>query len=160
MPPYSFTITGRPAVKKNNQKVVTTYSRRFGRNITHKIDTGAYKVWHASALQQFAEIVKPEEPIWYTSNLRCYFFMPTIGTVDLSALYEGIQDVMKEVGIIVDDNYRIIAGHDGSRVFYDPDNPRMEICIKKMADGYDFHRFHEYRGNRKGAKVKRDEQAF
>ncbi len=49
--------------------------------------------------------------------------------VDLSALYEGIQDVLVELNVITDDNYTIVASHDGSGVFIDRDNPRMEIII-------------------------------
>ena len=49
--------------------------------------------------------------------------------VDLSALYEGIQDVLVELNVITDDNYTIVASHDGSGVFIDRDNPRMEIEI-------------------------------
>jgi len=49
--------------------------------------------------------------------------------VDLSALYEGIQDVLVELNVITDDNYTIVASHDGSGVFIDRENPRMEIEI-------------------------------
>lgn len=49
--------------------------------------------------------------------------------VDLSALYEGIQDVLVELNVITDDNYTIVASHDGSGVFVDRVNPRMEIEI-------------------------------
>jgi len=49
--------------------------------------------------------------------------------VDLSALYEGIQDVLVELNVITDDNYTIVASHDGSGVFIDRVNPRMEVEI-------------------------------
>lgn len=126
-------ITGRPIVKKNNQRVITSYTRQ-GKKYTRKVNTPAYNTWHDDALDQFLSITKPAEPIDYPVNMRCYFVMPTRGTVDLSALYEGIQDLLVEVGVLSDDNYRIIAGHDGSRVFYDKENPRMEISIKPMAN--------------------------
>jgi hypothetical protein len=35
-------------------------------------------------------------------------------------------------GIIEDDNSQIVAGHDGSRVRYDKNNPRTEIEITEM----------------------------
>lgn len=36
-------------------------------------------------------------------------------------------------GVIKDDNSRIVAGHDGSRVLYDKENPRVEITITPIA---------------------------
>lgn len=55
--------------------------------------------------------------------------MPTKGLVDLSALYEGIQDTLVELNVLSDDNYSIVASHDGSGVYVDKKNPRMEITI-------------------------------
>lgn len=61
--------------------------------------------------------------------------MDTTGKVDLSALYEGIQDVLVELNVLTDDNYTIVASHDGSGVFVDKTNPRMEITItSKLED--------------------------
>lgn len=57
--------------------------------------------------------------------------MDTTGKVDLSALYEGIQDVLVELNVLSDDNYTIVASHDGSGVSVDRTNPRMEIEITK-----------------------------
>jgi len=61
--------------------------------------------------------------------LLCNFFMQTKRRVDLSALYEGIQDVLVEKGYLADDHSGIVIGHDGSRAYLDRDNPRMEITI-------------------------------
>ena len=55
--------------------------------------------------------------------------MDTAVKVDLSALYEGIQDVLVELNVLTDDNYLIVASHDGSGVSIDRENPRMEIEI-------------------------------
>ena len=55
--------------------------------------------------------------------------MDTAVRVDLSALYEGIQDVLVELNVLTDDNYSIVASHDGSGVYIDRENPRMEIEI-------------------------------
>jgi hypothetical protein len=138
-------ITGVPRVKKNNQRYGV--NRRTQRVI--KYNTEAYKTWHKSALEQLAamgydpqfaklnkklkELGRQQRPalIDYAINFKCLFFMPNEGRVDLSALYEGIQDLAAEVGIIKDDNYKIIASHDGSGVFVDKENPRMEITITK-----------------------------
>lgn len=74
---------------------------------------------------------RPDEPIDYPVILVCTFFMQTLRIVDLSALYEGIQDTLVKMEILKDDNFNIVIGHDGSRVYLDRDNPRTEITIKK-----------------------------
>jgi Holliday junction resolvase RusA-like endonuclease len=127
-----FTVYGHPYVKKSNQRV--GYNPRMKRII--KYDTPSYKQWHNDALKQLAIVKKPEVPIDYPVNLQCRFFMSTKGRVDLSALYEGIQDVLVEVGVLADDNYRIVASHDGSGVDYDKQNPRIEVKIMPKEDNY------------------------
>lgn len=57
--------------------------------------------------------------------------MDTLVKVDLSALYEGIQDELVATKVLADDNYTIVASHDDSGVFVDKNNPRMEITITR-----------------------------
>ncbi len=47
-------------------------------------------------------------------------------------MLEAIDDVMVKYRLIEDDNYTIIASHDGSRVLYDKNNPRTEVEIIKI----------------------------
>lgn len=133
-----FEILGAPRVKKNNQTVVVARSRSGGR-YARKIDTKAYKKWrdgyydkngkkHVGAIVQI-EQQKPQFEIDRPVNLKCTFYMDTNGKVDLSALYEGIQDELVKCNVLSDDNYTIVQSHDGSRVYVDPANPRMEIEI-------------------------------
>jgi hypothetical protein len=135
-------ITGQPYVKKNNQKVAFA---RNGRKV--KYNTPSYNRWHTDALEQLAEMgfdvtfkeankylkqagqPLKEALISYPINLACKFFVKSNGRVDLSALYEGIQDVLVEVGILDDDNWHVVASHDGSGVWKDASAPRMEITI-------------------------------
>lgn len=123
-----FTIYGQPRVKKNNQRVVWT--GRYHK----KIDTPAYQEWHSSALEQLQLTKFKEVNIARPVNLKCLFYMKTEGRVDLSALYEGIQDTLVEYGVLKDDYWGVVAGHDGSRVRFDKDNPRMEITITDLED--------------------------
>lgn len=124
---HRLTILGVPRVKKNNQAVVLARSRS-GKTFPKKVDTPAYKRWHSSAIPQI-NLQKPSLEIDFPINLACKFYMDSAVKVDLSALYEGIQDVLVELNVITDDNYTIVASHDGSGVFIDRDNPRMEIEI-------------------------------
>ena len=48
-------------------------------------------------------------------------------------LLQAVDDILVEAGILEDDNYCIVAGHDGSRVYYDKQNPRTEIGIEEAA---------------------------
>lgn len=128
---YQLTILGVPRVKKNNQQVVLARTKT-GKRYPKKIDTPSYKVWHRDAIPQI-NLQKPSFEIDYPINLACRFYMDTDGKVDLSALYEGIQDVLVELDVITDDNYTIVASHDGSGVYVDRENPRMEITITESS---------------------------
>lgn len=128
-----FTILGIPRVKKNNQKLVTKRNFKTGGLYAKKINTKAYAIWHSEALAQILK-QKPAMEIDYPVNLKCLFYMANAGRVDLSALYEGIQDTLVECQVLTDDNYKIVASHDGSGVFVDRANPRMEITITKRTD--------------------------
>ena len=70
----------------------------------------------------------------YPVNVKCLFFMKTRRKVDLTNLLESVDDVLVYYGIVTDDNYKVIAGHDGSRVMVDKDNPRTEIYITALED--------------------------
>ncbi len=126
-------VLGVPRVKKNNQAVVLARSKT-GKYYPKKVDTKAYKIWHKNAVPQI-NLQKPSFEIDFPVNLACRFYMDTTGKVDLSALYEGIQDVFVELNVLEDDNYTIVASHDGSGVEVDRVNPRMEITITpKLVD--------------------------
>lgn len=129
-------VDGQPYVKKSNQRI----HWRGGRQI--KVNTPSYNRWHKKAIEQLAEkgydpnfkIKRKSSPllkgkITYPVNLQCRFYMQTAGRVDLSALYEGIQDLLVEVGLLDDDNYKIVASHDGSGVEKDAAHPRIEVLI-------------------------------
>lgn len=70
----------------------------------------------------------------YPVNVKCLFYMPTNRRVDLVNLLESVDDILTHYGIVPDDSAEFIAGHDGSRVLYDKDNPRTEIYITKLED--------------------------
>lgn len=67
-------------------------------------------------------------------NVQCVFFTETKRKIDLPNLLNAVDDAMVKSGLIVDDNRDIIAAHDGSRVFHDKFNPRIEITITELTD--------------------------
>jgi Holliday junction resolvase RusA-like endonuclease len=60
--------------------------------------------------------------------------MPTKRKCDLTNLLQALDDIMVKGGLLEDDNYTIIAGHDGSRVLYDKHEPRTEVVIERIED--------------------------
>ena len=141
-------IKGCPIVKKNNAKTSLFSKDKTGRRIARETPihyyTEAYKEWAKGAIQT-CMVYKTKNkhikfPITEKMNLKCLFFLPDTRRVDLSALYEGIQDVLSGnekwanvnaelYQIIFDDSVRYIGSHDGSRALLDLTNPRMEITL-------------------------------
>lgn len=52
--------------------------------------------------------------------------------VDLANLIEATTDILVKAHVLEDDNSKIVAAHDGSRVEIDRRNPRVEIKIEEM----------------------------
>lgn len=116
------TIPIAPITKKNSQQIV---KGKNGRPMI--IPSKAYKAYEKAALYY----LKPYG-IDYPINVRCVFYMPTNRRVDLTNLEEAIDDIMVKAGTLKDDNCEILAGHDGSRVYVDKDNPRTEIYFEEI----------------------------
>ena len=63
--------------------------------------------------------------------------MPTRRRVDKSNLEAATHDILAKYDIIEDDNRDIVASTDGSRVYYDKENPRVEIEISPLKEAYE-----------------------
>lgn len=118
-----YTIALPPVTKKNSQRIVVnkTTGKRF---ILPSENYANYE----EAARWFLRLV-PEKPLTGPLNVKCLFYMPTRRAVDLNNLLEAATDTLVRWGIIEDDNFRVVASHDGSRVLYDKDHPRTEIII-------------------------------
>jgi Holliday junction resolvase RusA-like endonuclease len=57
--------------------------------------------------------------------------MPTRRKVDITNLLSATHDILTKHNVIADDNMDIVVSVDGSRVFYDKENPRTEITISR-----------------------------
>lgn len=75
---------------------------------------------------------KYRKNIDYPVNIKAIFYKETRRKIDLTNLLEALDDMLVKAEVIQDDNRDIVAGHDGSRVFYDKCNPRIEIEITKV----------------------------
>ena len=120
-----FTIKLPPITKKNSQQILV--NKATGRPFI--MPSKQYKEYERDAMWF---IPRPEQPIDYPVNVKCTFYMPTRRKVDLTNLLEAIDDILVKAGLLKDDHSGIVAGHDGSRVLYDKDNPRTVVNIMFM----------------------------
>ena len=118
-----FTVPISPVTKKNSQRIAV----RGGRPII--LPSEKYKEYESIALWY---IPKMGEAIDFPVNVKCVFYMPNNRLCDLTNHLESIDDVMVKAGLLKDDNYKIIASHDGIRVLVDKDNPRTEVEITRI----------------------------
>jgi hypothetical protein len=67
-------------------------------------------------------------------NVKALYFVDLKGNskIDLANLNSALHDILVLYRVVVDDNSRIIAGTDGSRVFPVDKDPRTEIYIEDM----------------------------
>lgn len=117
-----FTIPGRPITKKNSQ--VIGFNKKTGKLfITQSKQYKAYEEAAGYYIPYKWQMI--DTPV----NIKCVYYMPTRGKVDLTNLLEATDDILVHYGVIKDDNSTILVSHDESRVFYDKENPRVEIDI-------------------------------
>lgn len=120
------TLYGDPRTKKNSARILRTRS-----GAPFVAPSKAYVDYETDCLWQ---IKRPCSPISARVNVRCVYYMPTRRRVDLVNLIEATCDILVKAGVLEDDHCRIVAGHDGSRVEYDKQKPRVEIWIEEMED--------------------------
>lgn len=117
----AFVITLNPVPKKNSQNIIK------GRDGKPKIvQNDRWKKYEKACKKYIPTLDKPiEDPI----NIRYLFYRDSYRRVDASNLIEGADDVLVKYGVVLDDNFTIVKGHDGTRVFVDKENPRTEVYI-------------------------------
>lgn len=120
------TLYGDPRTKKNSARILRTRS-----GAPFVAPSKAYGDYETDCLRQ---IKKPRSPISARVNVRCVYYMKTARRVDLANLIEATTDILVKAHVLEDDHCRIVAGHDGSRVEYDKENPRAEITITALED--------------------------
>ena len=124
---YQTMIPLNPKTKKNNQQVL--YNSKTKKPFIAQ--NNAYKRYERDAGWFLKKIPQPiSEPV----NVKCVFYRDSERKVDLNNLLEAITDILVRYKVILDDNYRIVAGHDGSRVYVDREHPRTEIEITSVSD--------------------------
>ena len=124
------TLYGNPVTKKNSQRILYKFTK-LGRKTPFIAPSKAYMDYETDCLRQ---IKRPHIPISARVNVRCVYYMKTARRVDLANLIEATTDILVKARVLEDDNSKIVAAHDGSRVELDRKNPRVEIEIEEMED--------------------------
>lgn len=124
----NMTIHGAPRTKKNSSQIW-----RKANGVAFIAPSPYYKEYAGVFLRQVNKDHKLvlDMPV----NVRCVYYMPTRRLVDLVGLLQATDDLLVKGRVLKDDNSKIIASHDGSRVRYDKLDPRVEIEIKPKVEG-------------------------
>ena len=120
---YKAMIPINPRTKKNSQQIIYRNNKpriiQSDKYIQYEKDAGWF-------------LYKPIRPIDIPINIRCIFYRESERKCDLTNLLEAIDDILIKYHVIADDNFKILVGHDGSRVYVDREHPRTEIYIEKI----------------------------
>lgn len=117
-----FTINLPPITKKNHQQIIRVKGRPM------VIPSKQYRQYEKDC----GPFLPAMEPINEPVNVKAVYYMPTRRRVDLCNLHEALCDILVHYGIVEDDNSKIVATMDGSRVEYDKENPRTEVTIEEI----------------------------
>lgn len=120
----TFTIPVKPRTKKNHSQLVTL---KTGRQML--LPSKTYKEFEKGVLafvKKFPQLkLKINEPI----NLECHFYKDKNYKSDLVGYLQAIQDALVKAEVLEDDNHTIVESTDGSKVFLDREEPRIEVFI-------------------------------
>lgn len=124
---YAAKIPLLPRTKKNHQNIIINPKTKRPMIVQNSL----YKEYENDAGWFLA---KPSKPIDYPVNIKCLFYRKDKHRVDLTNLLEAIDDILVKYKVLADDSFNIVVGHDGSRVFIDPDEPRIEVYIEPICN--------------------------
>ena len=117
------TIPLPPITKKNHQQICWKGSQ--GGKKTPFVRPSAQYGQYERDCAVFLKPLGIDQPV----NVSTKFYMPTKRRVDLTNLNEALHDILVHYGVLADDNAKVIVSTDGSRVYWDKENPRTEVMI-------------------------------
>lgn len=71
----------------------------------------------------------------YPVNIKATYYVKRNARVDITNLESALMDVLVKAGVLADDSAikpAIVVSTDGSRVYYDKENPRIEVEIERV----------------------------
>lgn len=126
MPMIKIVIVGNPATKKNSSRIVK-WGQRYS-----LIPSANYKAYESDFIAQCIKTKVNGKSLDMPLNIACKYYMHTRRKVDLTNLLSATMDCLVKAKVIKDDNCTIAVSHDGSRVYYDKNDPRVEIEISEV----------------------------
>lgn len=124
-----FTIPLNPVSKKNSNEIVKHGNKR------RIIASEAYRNYEKQAVLLIPWEAK--QNIDYPVNIKALYFRKTRHRVDKTNLESALMDTLVTAGVLKDDsalNPEIVVTTDGSKVFYDKENPRTEVTITNASE--------------------------
>lgn len=117
----AFSIKGNTPAKKNS-RVIT---RRGGKILN--IPSQIYRKWHDDALWQIEEMKIPESKPNY--SITYYFWFKDKRKHDLDNAQASVNDLLKDAGVIIDDDSKLLVETHCYYMGVSKENPRVEIEI-------------------------------
>ena len=112
-----------PVTKKNHQQIC--WKKTADDKKTPFVRPSSQCGHYEKDCSVFLKSLGIDQPV----NVAAKFYIPTRRRVDLTNLNEALHDILVNYGILTDDNAKIIVSTDGSRVYWDKENPRTEVII-------------------------------
>lgn len=121
------TIPVVPRSKKNSQQIIINPRTKRPMIIQSKL--------YANFERECGLYLKKYKcNIDYSINLKIEFYVLDKRKRDIANYVEAIQDILVKYEILKDDNYNIVTSLDGTRMYTDKLNPRVEIEITKLEE--------------------------
>ena len=119
-----FKIHLPPVTKKNSPRIFKKKTKT-GKLVPFIVPSERFMDYQAKCWVY----VPKEETISRPINIKAIYYMPTRRVVDITNLHSSLHDVLVHYRVIEDDDCKIVASTDGSRVLHDKTNPRTEVEI-------------------------------
>ena len=135
-----FYIPIRPVTKKNNMQISRTANGRVGIRQSKRYvnyEKSVLEWWFElmdSQTQENPQVLVPDRPIDYKINIKSIYGLPTRQKADLINYHSALHDILTKMGVIEDDEWKILYSTDGSRVVIDRANPGTLVVIEAYLD--------------------------
>lgn len=116
----TFVILGAPRTKKNHGRRI-----KRGNRIFH-VPSEAHEAWAGAAVLQLAAQNRARGCIDWDVNCRALIYRDA-KRGDAVGYYQAIADALQAAGVLINDV--CVVSWDGSRMFKDAANPRVEITL-------------------------------
>jgi hypothetical protein len=123
--PVTLTLPGAPRTKKTSQRIWRVGKRKV------VIPSDAWMAWRDSVRAHAITGRWPKYGLSVPLNCCAHFYRDA-KRGDAVGYYQGLADVLEEIGVVADDRW--ITQWDGSRLFVDRENPRVQLVLTPIGE--------------------------